>query len=174
MWRFTPDHARLFWNISVGTHQYPALVERLPVQSASCLPVDKITSCVCCSTMRYKTLNAQTYYAHYNHHPASCLIIIIYIYHALVNTLSAHMIHINLNMIFCTHVEHSPPKTIYIKYYTEHTHTHTHTRTTYIIPPTLYFLASNHTLRWKMMTPVERMSSSMPMRWGSWESMMTP
>ena len=28
-----------------------------------------------------------------------------YIYHALINTLSAHMIHINLNMIFYTHVE---------------------------------------------------------------------
>ena len=27
------------------------------------------------------------------------------------------MIHINLNMIFHTHVEHSPSKTIYIKYY---------------------------------------------------------
>ena len=26
------------------------------------------------------------------------------------------MIHINLNMIFYTHVEHSPTKTIYIKY----------------------------------------------------------
>ena len=34
-----------------------------------------------------------------------------YIYHALVNALSAHMIHINLNMIFYTHVEHSPTKT---------------------------------------------------------------
>ena len=33
------------------------------------------------------------------------------------NALSAHMIHINLNMIFYTHVEHSPAKTIYIKYY---------------------------------------------------------
>ena len=61
-----------------------------------------------------------------------------YIYHALINTLSAHMIHINLNMIFYTHVEHSPTKTIYIKYYTKkqrkkkhykHTHTHTHTHT---------------------------------------------
>ena len=40
-----------------------------------------------------------------------------YIYHALINALSAHMIHINLNMIFHTHVEHSPTKTIYIKYY---------------------------------------------------------
>ena len=37
-------------------------------------------------------------------------LIIMYIYHALINALSAHMIHINLNMIFCTHVEHSPTK----------------------------------------------------------------
>ena len=44
--------------------------------------------------------------------------IIIYIYHALINTLSTHMIYINLNIIFYTHVEHSPTKTIYIKYYT--------------------------------------------------------
>ena len=42
-----------------------------------------------------------------------------YIYHALINALSAHMIHINLNMIFYTYVEHSPTKTIYIKYYTK-------------------------------------------------------
>ena len=55
------------------------------------------------------------------------IIIIMYIYHALINTLSAHMIHINLNLIFYTHVEHSPTKTIYIKYYSEKlTHTHTH------------------------------------------------
>ena len=42
------------------------------------------------------------------------------------------MIHINLNTIFYTHVEHSPTKTIYIRYYMEtHTHTHcdTHTHT---------------------------------------------
>ena len=32
------------------------------------------------------------------------------IYHALINALSAHMIHINLNMIFYTHVEHSSTK----------------------------------------------------------------
>ena len=65
------------------------------------------------------------------------LIIIMYIYHALISALSTHMIHINLNMIFCTHVEHSPTKTIYIKYYTEkqtntcttYTYTHTHTPT---------------------------------------------
>ena len=42
------------------------------------------------------------------------IIIIMYIYHALINALSAHMIHINLNMIFYTHVEQSPTKTIYI------------------------------------------------------------
>ena len=50
----------------------------------------------------------------------------------LINTLNVHMIHINLNTIFYTHVEHSPTKTIYIKYYTEkrtHTHTHTHIQT---------------------------------------------
>ena len=35
-------------------------------------------------------------------------VIINHIYHALINALSAHMIHINLNMIFYTHVEHSP------------------------------------------------------------------
>ena len=57
-----------------------------------------------------------------------------YIYHALINALSAHMIRINLNMIFYTHVEHSPTKAMYIKHYTKqnkmhyktHTHTHTH------------------------------------------------
>ena len=56
------------------------------------------------------------------------------IYHALINALRAHMIHISLN-IFYTHVEHSPTKTIYKNYCTktkqkmhyEHTHTHTHT-----------------------------------------------
>ena len=38
-----------------------------------------------------------------------------YIYHALINALSAHMIHFNLDMIFYTHVEHSPTKAIYLK-----------------------------------------------------------
>ena len=58
-----------------------------------------------------------------------------YICHVLINAMSAHMIHINLNMIFYTHVEHSPTKTIYIKYYkkiykkTHYKHTHTHTLT---------------------------------------------
>ena len=58
------------------------------------------------------------------------MIIIMYIYHALINALSAHMIHSNLNMIFYTHVEHSPTETIYIEYYMEtHTHTCMHART---------------------------------------------
>ena len=43
----------------------------------------------------------------------------------LISALSAHMIHINLNIIFYTHVQHSPTKTNYIKYYgNAHTHTH--------------------------------------------------
>ena len=63
-----------------------------------------------------------------------------YIYHALINTLSAHMIHVNLNYtLFCTHIQHSPTKTIYTRYYMEtrtqthkgiiwkHAHTHAHT-----------------------------------------------
>ena len=37
--------------------------------------------------------------------------------HALIDAQSAHMIHINLNKIFYTHVEHSSANTIYIKYY---------------------------------------------------------
>ena len=49
-----------------------------------------------------------------------------YIYHALINALSAYMIYINLNLIFYTHVDHSPTKTIYIKYIYKKIHTHTH------------------------------------------------
>ena len=47
-----------------------------------------------------------------------------------MNALSAHMIHVNLNTIFYTHVQNNPTKTIYIKYYMKtHTRTHTHART---------------------------------------------
>ena len=61
------------------------------------------------------------------------IIIIMYSYHAFINALSTVIIHINLS-IFYTHVEHSPTKTIYIRYYMEthtltHTHTHSHTHT---------------------------------------------
>ena len=48
-----------------------------------------------------------------------------YIYHALINVLRAHMIHINLNMISYIHVDHSPTKTIHIKYYNMQKQTHT-------------------------------------------------
>ena len=62
-----------------------------------------------------------------------CLIIITiirYIYYVLINTLSAHMIRINLNTIFYTHVEHLPKQFTFIRYYMDtHTHTHTHTYT---------------------------------------------
>ena len=44
-----------------------------------------------------------------------------YFYLTLISALSAHMIHINLNAIFYTHIEHSPTKTIYTKYHTEKT-----------------------------------------------------
>ena len=58
-------------------------------------------------------------------HLFTVTIIIMYIYHVLINAPSAHMIHINLNMIFYTHIEHRPSQTVYIKYYTEkQTHTH--------------------------------------------------
>ena len=53
------------------------------------------------------------------------IIIIMYIYHALIDALGAHTIHINLNTVFYTHAEHSPTNAIYIKYYLKHTHTHT-------------------------------------------------
>ena len=69
-----------------------------------------------------------------------------YIYHALINALSTHMIHVNLNMIFYTHVEHSLAKKYYMEKHTDaqartqappppntpththihHPHTHTH------------------------------------------------
>ena len=51
-----------------------------------------------------------------------------YIYHALINALSAHMIHINRNTIFYIGVEDSPSETTDIRHYME-THTHTHKQT---------------------------------------------
>ena len=50
-----------------------------------------------------------------------------YIYHALINTLSTYTIHINLNTILYTHVEDSPTKTIYVRHNMDkHTHKRTH------------------------------------------------
>ena len=40
-----------------------------------------------------------------------------YIYHVLISALSTHMLHINLNTIFCVHVEQSPTNSNYVKYY---------------------------------------------------------
>ena len=43
-----------------------------------------------------------------NHKPLIAItLIIMYIYYALMNSQSAHVIHIDLNTIFYTHVEHS-------------------------------------------------------------------
>ena len=54
----------------------------------------------------------------------AALIRIMYSYHALINALSVHMIHINVSTLFYTHIEHSPTKTTYIRYYMETHHTH--------------------------------------------------
>ena len=59
----------------------------------------------------------------------SIVIIILYIYHALISALSAHRIHINLNMIFYTHVEYILPKQFAISIIRKNKQTHTHTRT---------------------------------------------
>ena len=55
------------------------------------------------------------------------IIIVMYIYHALINGLRAHIIHINLSTIFYAHIEDSPTKAIYIRHYMD---THTHTQKT--------------------------------------------
>ena len=52
------------------------------------------------------------------------IIIIMYVYRSLINALSAHIIHINLNMIFCTHVEHSSIKNNVHKLLYGNTHTY--------------------------------------------------
>ena len=58
------------------------------------------------------------------------IIIIMYIYQALTNALSAHMIHINLNMIFYTYKAQSYQNNLHkILYGKTNTHTHTHTHT---------------------------------------------
>ena len=59
-------------------------------------------------------------------HGKSHIIIIMYIYHVLINVLSTNMLHINLSTIFYMHVEHSSTETIYISiiiYMKTHTHT---------------------------------------------------
>ena len=65
----------------------------LAVLTVRCVMVHHRESCVVCTL---ETIPRRV-----------MMIIIMYIYHALIKALSAHMIHINLNMIFYTHVEHS-------------------------------------------------------------------
>ena len=57
----------------------------------------------------------------------SLITMIMYVYHGLINALSTHMIHINLNTIFYIHVEDSPTKTITQSIIWTHACTHTHT-----------------------------------------------
>ena len=62
------------------------------------------------------------------------IIMIMCSYHALIKALIARIMHICLNTIFYTHLEHSPTKTIYVRYYLETymhacTHAHPHTPT---------------------------------------------
>ena len=54
---------------------------------------------------------------------------IMYIYHALINALSAQMIHVNLNMIFYPHVEHGPTEKYTKKRERKKHYKHTHTMT---------------------------------------------
>ena len=51
------------------------------------------------------------------------IIIIMYIYHALINALSAHIIHINLNVIFYTYAQSYQNNLHKVLY--GHTHTQT-------------------------------------------------
>ena len=68
------------------------------------------------------------------------IIIVMYIYHVLINTVSTHMIHINLNAIFYAHtntifntnVEHVQSyqnNLHFIRCVLKHTHTYTYTHT---------------------------------------------
>ena len=113
------------FEVDLGSH-LPPLREDLVCAVYSCqLPMLGIFSlCLHANTCKHKQG------LHKHHKQVITIIIIMYIYHALINALSAHMICINLNTIFYTHVEHTPTKTIYMRHYMEtHTETHTHTTT---------------------------------------------
>ena len=98
-------------NRLVVSHRLPVCVHRVSALPAQLCPYGRYSSSVVVDSLDSIALSVTSI----------CLLIIIiiimYIYHALINALSAQMIHINLNMIFYTHVEHSPTKTVYIKYY---------------------------------------------------------
>ena len=57
----------------------------------------------------------------FTHSKDTIIKIIMYIYHALINALSAHTIHNNLNMILYTHIEHSSIQTTHTKHHMERT-----------------------------------------------------
>ena len=107
--------------------------------------------------------------------PIIIIIIIMYIYDALINALSTHMIHINLNMILYTYVEHSPTKTVYIKYYTKtktalrtHTHKHlAHTHTWHTHTVTVAETGYWYQLRWKYCEKKEDFQFGLK-RWQGW------
>ena len=42
------------------------------------------------------------------------IVMIMHVYHALINALSSHMIHMNLNTIFCPHEEKCPTNAVYM------------------------------------------------------------
>ena len=62
-----------------------------------------------------------------NECPDLIIMIIMYTYRALINALSVHAIHINLNKIFYSHVTHSPIKNNLHKVVCGNTHTHART-----------------------------------------------
>ena len=51
-----------------------------------------------------------------------------YIYRALINALSAHIVHINYDILYTCPIKNNLHKVLYGNTHT-HTHTHTHTRT---------------------------------------------
>ena len=57
--------------------------------------------------MTYNYNNSNYYHHHHD----------VYIYNVLISALSTCIIHVYIDMIFYTHVEHSLTKTIYTKFY---------------------------------------------------------
>ena len=78
----------------------------------------------CCASLLYNGLCAPI-----RRNSNKIIIIIMYLYHVLINALSIHIIHINLNMIFCTLVGHSPIGNNLHKVLYGNTHMHAHMHT---------------------------------------------
>ena len=60
------------------------------------------------ASFRYKSLRVSVPLVVIRDGQEGSIIIIMYIYHAFINALSAHMIHMNLNTIFYTQAAHLP------------------------------------------------------------------